>query len=86
MELEKFEQAKKVKENLDRLERQKYKLESALKSCSLGVTVGFTHSGPFPRKDELSFYNKNIIKEMVSKELERVIEEMELVKEEFEKV
>jgi hypothetical protein len=68
------------------LERQKYKLESALKSCSLGVTVGFTHSGPFPRKDELSFYNKNIIKEMVSKELERVIEEMELVKEEFEKV
>jgi len=86
MELEKLEQAKKVKENLDRLERQKYKLESALKSCSLGVTVGFTHSGPFPRKDELSFYNKNIIKEMVSKELERVIEEMELVKEEFEKV
>jgi hypothetical protein len=86
MELEKFEQAKKVKEDLDRLERQKYKLESALKSCSLGVTVGFTHSGPFPRKDELSFYNKNIIKEMVSKELERVIEEMELVKEEFEKV
>ena len=86
MELEKFEQAKKVKEDLDRLERQKYKLESALKSCRLSVTVEFTHSGPFPRKDELSFYNKNIIKEMVSKELERVIEEMELVKEEFEKV
>ena len=86
MELDKFEQAKKIKENLDRLERQKYKLEAALKSCSLGVQVVFTHSGPFPRKDELSFYNKNIIKEMVSKELERVIEEMELVKEEFEKV
>lgn len=86
MELEKFEQAKKIKENLEKLERQKYKLEAAIKSCSLGVTVGFTHSGPFPRKDELSFYNKNIIKEMVSKELERVIEEMELVKEEFEKV
>ena len=86
MELEKFEEAKKIKENLDRLERQKYKLEAALKSCSLGVQVVFTHSGPFPRKDELSFYNKNIIKEMVSKELERVIEEMELVKEEFEKV
>ena len=86
MELEKFEQAKKIKENLEKLERQKYKLEAALKSCSLGVQVVFTHSGPFPRKDELSFYNKNIIKEMVSKELERVIEEMELVKEEFEKV
>ena len=86
MELEKFEQAKKVKENLDRLERQKYKLESALKSCGLGVTVGFTHSGTYPRKDEVSFYNKNIIKEMVSKELERVNEEIDLVKKEFEKV
>ena len=86
MELEKFEQAKKVKEDLDRLERQKYKLESALKSCGLGVTVGFTHSGPYSRKDEVSFYNKNIIKEMVSKELDRVNEEIDLVKKEFEKV
>ena len=86
MELEKFEQAKKVKEDLDRLERQKYKLESALKSCGLSATIGFTHSGGFNRKGEVSFYNKEIIKEMVSKELDRVNEEMELVKKEFEKV
>lgn len=86
MELEKFEQAKKVKENLDRLERQKYKLESALKSCGLKVTVGFTHPGMFTRKDEVSFYDKEIIKEMVYKELERVTKEIELIKEEFENV
>jgi hypothetical protein len=86
MELEKFEQAKKVKENLDRLERQKYKLEYALKSCGLSVTIGFTHSGGFNRKGEVSFYNKDIIKEMVSKELDRVNEEIDLVKKEFEKV
>ena len=86
MELEKFEQAKKVKENLDRLERQKYKLESALKSCGLSATIGFTHSGGFNRKGEVSFYNKEIIKEMVSKELDRVNEEIDLVKKEFEKV
>ena len=86
MELEKFEQAKKVKENLDRLERQKYKLESALKSCGVKVTVGFTHPGAFSRKDEVSFYDREIIKEMVSKELERLNGEIELVKEEFEKV
>ena len=86
MELEKFEQAKKVKENLDRLERQKYKLESALKSCGLKVTVGFTHTGAFSRKDEVSFYDKEIIGEMVSKELERVTKEIELIKEEFENV
>ena len=55
MELEKFEQAKKVKENLDRLERQKYKLESALKSHGLEVTIEFTHPGGFIRKDEVSF-------------------------------
>ena len=86
MELEKFEQAKKVKEDLDRLERQKYKLEYALKSCGLSVTIGFTHSGGFNRKGEVSFYNKDIIKEMVSKELDRVNEEIDLVKKEFEKV
>jgi hypothetical protein len=86
MELEKFEQAKKVKEDLDRLERQKYKLESALKSCGLSVTIGFTHSGPFARKGEVSFYNKEIIKEMIAKELERVTKEIELVKKEFENV
>ena len=74
MELEKFEQAKKVKEDLDRLERQKYKLESALKSCGLSATIGFTHSGGFNRKGEVSFYNKEIIKEMISKELDGVNE------------
>ena len=84
MELEKFEQAKKIKEDLDRLERQKYKLESALKSCGLSATIGFTHSGGFNRKGEVSFYNKEIIKEMVSKELEKLEEEIKLVKKEFE--
>lgn len=86
MELDKFEQAKKVKEDIDRLERQKYKLESALISCSLGVTIGFTHSGAFKRKDEVSVYNKEVIKEMISKELERLSLEIDLVKEEFENI
>jgi hypothetical protein len=86
MELEKFEKAKKIKEDLDRLERQKYKLESALKSCSLGVTIGYSIGGSFPRKDEVSLYNKGDIKEMLSKELERLKEEIELVKEEFENI
>jgi hypothetical protein len=87
MELEKFEQAKKIKEDLDRLERQKRKLESALESCSLNVTIGFNPSKVFlTRKDEVSVYNKDAIKEMISKELERLNGEIELVKEEFEKV
>jgi hypothetical protein len=86
MELEKFEQAKKVKEDLDRLERQKYKLEYALKSCGLSVTIGFTHPGGFNRKGEVSVYNKELIKEMVTKELDRLNSEIELVKEEFKNV
>jgi precorrin-6x reductase len=86
MELVKFEQAKKVKEDIDRLERQKYKLESSLKSCGLEVKIKFTHPGPFSRKDEVSFYHKEIIKEMITKELEKVNEEIELVKIEFEKL
>jgi len=87
MELEKFEQAKKVKENLDRLERQKRKLESALESCSLGVTIEFSPSKAFlTRKEEVTIYNREVIREMISKELERLNGEIELVKEEFEKV
>jgi len=84
MEIEKFEQAKKIKENIDRLETQKYKLESALKSCGVGVTIGYTRGGSFPSKQEVSVYNKELIKEMITKELDRLKEEIELVKKEFE--
>jgi len=87
MELEKFEQAKKIKEDLDRLERQKHKLESALESCSLGVTIEFNPSKAFlSRKDEVSVYNKDAIKEMISKELERLNGEIDSVKKEFENI
>jgi len=86
MEIEKFVQATKVKDKLDTLERQKHKLESALKSCSLGVTIKFTHTGVFPRKDEVSVYTKEFIKELVSKELDRLNLEIDLVKEEFENI
>ena len=86
MEVEKFEQAKKIKENFDRLEIQKYKLESALKSCGLGVKVEYSRGGSYPSKQEVSLYNTNLIKEMIVKSLERLNEEMDLVKEEFEKL
>ena len=86
MELNKFEEAKKVKQELDRLETQKRKLEDAFKSCSLGVTIGYSTGGAFPRKDEVTFYNKDVIKEMISSELKRLDEEIDLVKEEFERI
>lgn len=86
MEIEKFEQATKVKDKLDRLERQKYKLERAIKSCSLGVSIEYSTGGEFRKKDEVSVYNKDAIKEMITKELERLKEEIELVKEEFENI
>ena len=86
MELEIFKQAKSIKENLDNLERQKYKLESSLKSCGLEVTIKFYHPGGFIREDEVSFRNKEIIKEMIIKELLKVTEEIELIKKEFDKL
>ena len=55
-------------------------------SCGLSVTIGFTHPGGFNRKGEVSVYNKELIKEMVTKELERLVEEIELTKKEFENV
>jgi hypothetical protein len=83
MELEKFEQAQKIKEKLDKMGRQRSKLEASLKSCSLGVKIEFTHTGAFRRKDEVSLYNKDLIKEMIFRELKKLDEEIELVKEEF---
>jgi chaperonin cofactor prefoldin len=86
MEFEAFEKAKKVKEQLDRLETQKSKLEYALKSCSLGATIAYSTGGESRRNDEVILYNKEAIKEMISKELERLKEEIELVKEKFESI
>ncbi len=86
MELQKFEQAKKIKEELDRLERQKRKLEEAYKSCSLGVTIGYSTGVTFTRKDEVTFYNKEVIKEMICRELRSLEEQIDLVKEEFERL
>ena len=86
MELQKFETAKKVKENLDRLEVQKRKLEEAFKSCSLGVTIGYSYGGTFPRKGEVCLYNTEAIKEMISRELRSLEEQIDLVKEEFVKL
>jgi hypothetical protein len=50
------------------------------------VTIGYSIGGSFPRKDEVSLYNKGAIKEMLSKELERLKEEIDSVKEEFENI
>lgn len=86
METEKFEKAKKVKENLDRLETQKYKLEYALKSCSLGATIAYSKGGECRNKGEVNLYNTGAIREMLSKELERINEEIDSVKEEFENI
>ena len=83
MELEKFEQAKKVKERLDILEIQKTKLERALKSCSLGATIIYSTGGEFRNKGEVSIWNKELIKEMISKEIDRLNGEIIYVKEEF---
>jgi chaperonin cofactor prefoldin len=86
MELEKFEKAKKVKEDLDRLETQKSKLEYALKSCSLGATIAYSKGGEFRSKGEVNIYNAGTIKEMLSKELDRLNGQIELVKKEFENI
>ena len=86
MELEKFEQAKKIKETLDKLETQKSKLEYALKSCFLEVTIAYSKGGEFRNKGEVNLYNTKVIKEMISKELERLKEEIEYVKKEFNNI
>ena len=86
MEVEKFEQAKKIKENLERLKIRKYKLESAFNSFSLSVKIEFVHSGNFKRKDEVGLSDEKVIREMIFKELETLKENINLVEEEFNKL
>ena len=45
---------------------EKYKLESALKSCGLEATIEFTRPGGFIRKEEVSFKGNDIIKEILT--------------------
>lgn len=85
MELEKFEEAKKIKEDLDKFESQKHKLEWALKSCSLSATIGYS-VGSMGKKGELYISDKQLIKEMLNKELDNVNQKIEETKILFEKL
>ncbi len=85
MEIEKFEEAKKLKEQLDRLKLQKRKLDEALTSCSLGVHVSYK-VGPFNRNGEINIYNTELIKEMLEKELDGINEELVDMEIKFEKL
>jgi hypothetical protein len=52
----------------------------------LGATITYSKGGEFRSKGEFNVYNTGVIREMLSKELERLNEEIELVKNEFENI
>ena len=85
MEIEKFEEAKKLKEQLDRLKLQKRKLNEALTTCSLGVQVTYKF-GPFNRECEINISNTELIKEMLEKELDGINKELVDMEIKFEKL
>lgn len=85
MELNKFEEAKKIKEELDRLKLQKRKLNEALISCSLGVQVSYK-VGAFNRDGDINIYNTKLIKEMLEKELDSVNQKIVETTETFENI
>ena len=73
------------KEVLDRLERQKRKLNEVLISCSLGVQVSYK-VGVFNRDGDVNIYNTKIIKEMLEKELDSVNQKIVETAETFENI
>ena len=85
MEIEKFEEAKKLKEQVDRLKLQKRKLNEALTTCSLGVQVAYKF-GPFDRDCEININNTVLIKEMLEKELDGINKELVDMEIKFEKL
>jgi hypothetical protein len=52
----------------------------------LGASITYSTGGEFRNKGEVSLWNKEFIKEMISKELERLKEEMESIEKEFENI
>ena len=84
MTTQKFEEIKKLKEELDRLNRQKNKLEQALKSCRVEVNIKYNKVGAFPRNDEVMVYNSDFIKEMIVNVLDELNVKIELKQNEFE--
>ena len=85
MEIEKFEEAKKLKEQVDRLKLQKRKLNEALTTCSLEVQVAYKF-GPFNRECEINISNTELIKEMLEKELDGINNELVDMEIKFEKL
>lgn len=82
MELEKFEKAKELQEKISWLERQKYKLESATKSCCLNVNIGFS-VGSYGRKEEVNLKNTDNVKEMIQREIRDIMIEIDTLNDEF---
>ena len=85
MELEKFEEAKILKEHIDKVQNKKRKLESALKSCSLNVIVT-SRVGPHGRIEEVHIHDTNLIKEMLKKEIENINQELLETQNKFEEI
>jgi uncharacterized Fe-S cluster-containing MiaB family protein len=85
MEFENFERAKKLNEQIVRLEHRKRKLEESMKSNCLSVTVFYT-AGPFLGDDEVRLQNTDNIKEMILREIRDTSIEIESLKEEFESI
>jgi hypothetical protein len=84
MDIEKFEEAKKIKEHIDILKRRKYGLELAIKSNSLSVQVSYKED--YDRPALLYIHDRNFIKEMMEKELDSVNQELLEKQEKFEKL
>ena len=85
MEFENFERAKKLNEQIVRLEHRKRKLEESIKSCSPSVVVFYT-VGPFTRNSEVGLQNTDNVKEMILREIRDTSIEIENLKEEFENI
>lgn len=63
----KFNEAKSLKENIDKLKRRQRGLEEALKSCFISAVLNYS-TGSLPRKTEVSLYDKEGIRDLIKKE------------------
>jgi uncharacterized Fe-S cluster-containing protein len=69
----KFNEAKSLQENIDKLKRREKQLKDALKSSSISAVLTYYTTGSFFKKSEVSLSNKEGLHDIINKELSSII-------------
>lgn len=83
MDIETFNTAKSLHEKIEKLKYRQSQLEAALKSCSLSTELTY-FKPPYGTKHLVNLFDKEGIKEIIRKEIDKVVLSLSDLEKEFE--